>query len=110
MTENLTDSQRFTVTFSAPFEASGVPAGVIAIDANHYLTVVSAEPGFADKLNIAASMLNSSEDFLLRDAPPPESSPRAQGRRIVSRDSADARQALLDVLRDRHGFELSPAS
>jgi hypothetical protein len=90
-------------------QPTGVPGGVIAIDANHHVSVISAEPDFATKLDIAASMLNSSEDFLLNDTPPPKASPRAQYRRIVSRDAADARQALLEILHDRYGFDLTPA-
>lgn len=106
MTKAPAASETFTVTYSAPFEASGVPAGVIAIDATHHVSVVSAEPGFADKLDLAATMLNSSDDFLLRDTPPPGASPRGQYRRIVSRDAADARQALLEILQANYGFEL----
>ena len=109
MTKKPPAGQNFAVTHSAPFEPSGVPAGVIAIDANHYVSIISAEPDFATKLDIAASMLNSSEDFLLNDTPPPKASPRAQYRHIVSRDAADARQALLEILHDRYGFDLTPA-
>ncbi len=110
MTKAPAASEKFTVTYSAPFEASGVPAGVIAIDATHHLTVVAAEPGFADKLDLAATMLNSSDEFLLRDTPPPEASPRAQYRRTVARDAPDARQALLEILQDNYGFALQSAA
>lgn len=101
--------ERFTVTFSAPFEAENAPAGVLAIDAAHRLTVVSAVPAYAAKLDLAVSMLNSSEEFLL-NVPPPEDTPtRMQFRRTVGRDSAEAREALLEILNDKYGLTLTPA-
>lgn len=101
--------ETFTVTHSAPFEASGVPAGVVAIDDSHHLAVVSAEPAYAAKLDLAASMLNSSEEFLLNVPPPPDVQTRMQYRRTVARDAQDARDALLQILLEKYGFTLTPA-
>ena len=99
---------KFTVTHSAPFEET-LPAGVVEIDPGQMLSVISAEPAFAGKLELAVEMLNSNEDLLVRETAPPGAATRAQFRRIVARDDADARQALLDILRDNYGFELTPA-
>ena len=110
MSKKPTAPETFSVTHSAPFAPSNVPAGVIAIDAGHKVTVISATPDYAVRLDIAASMLNSSQDFLLNTGPPPGASPRGQYRRMVARDAADARAALLEILKDKYGFTLTPAS
>jgi hypothetical protein len=99
---------RFTVTYSEPFGPTDAAAGVVAIDAAHMLTVVSAEPAYGEKLALVASMLNSSEEFLLNANPPEGVQTRRQYRRTVARDSAEARAALLEILREKYGFTLSP--
>ena len=101
--------EQFNVTHSAPFEAQDAPAGVVAIDAGHRLTVVSATPAYADRLGLAASMLNSSEAFLLNALPPAGTMTRTQFRRVVERDATEARAALLEILHDKYGFTLTPA-
>jgi len=102
-------SEAFTVTYSAPFEAENAPAGVVAIDAAHRLTVVSAEPAYAAKLDLAVTMLNSSEAFLLNALPPDDVPTRMQFRRTVERGAKEARAALLEALQDKYGFTLTPA-
>ncbi len=104
------EGERFSVTHSAPFKPSDVPAGVVSIDARHYIHVVSAEPNFADTLDVAAGMLNSSEHFLLNEPPPDGAETRTQYRRTVPRDSAEARGALMEILNSRYGFSLTSIS
>lgn len=109
MAKKPASADRFTVTYNAPFEAENAAAGVVAVDAAHRLSVVSAEPAYAAKLDLAASMLNSGEAFLLNALPPEGTATRAQFRRVVARDAAEARAALLEILRDKYGFTLTPA-
>ncbi len=110
MSASAPGSQTFKVTHSEPFKPDNVLAGVIDLDANHYVHVVSAEPQFAAKLGVAADMLNSSDTFLLNEPPPGDEETRKQYRRIVARDAADAREALLTILSDRYGFALTPGA
>ncbi len=98
----------FNVMHRAPLDEEGVPAGVVALDAEHRLHVVSSEADFADALDLAAELLNSSDKFLIRAASPDEES-RTVRKRVVPRDAADARAALFTALREKYGFELTPA-
>lgn len=102
------DSQTFTVTHRAPLDDVGVPAGVVTIDASQHLAVVSVEAAFADVLNLATSMVNNSENFLVPASPPPGAPPRAIRKRVVTRDAADARDALREVLRGTYRLVLTP--
>ena len=109
MTSDATHSETFKVTHTEPFGDSGAPAGVVAIDSAQYLQLISAEPDFSDKLNVAVTMLNSSDQLLVNESPPAGEMTRKQFRRLVERDAGDAREALVKILSDRYGFELTPA-
>jgi predicted RNase H-like nuclease len=108
MSSERTGSQTFTVTHSAPLDEEAVAAGVIAIDGDQHVQVISAEAEFAELLDLAADMVNSSDDFLVHADSPDETS-RAIHKRVVPRDADNAREALLTVLREKYGFELIPA-
>lgn len=100
--------ETFTVTYSAPFEAENAPVGVVTLDGALNLAIVSAVPAYADKLDLAVEMLNSSDAFVL-NAPPPDDTPtRMQYRRTVERNAEGARDALMKVLRTKHGLTLTP--
>jgi hypothetical protein len=101
----------YTVHHREPFEDEepGMLAGVLRIDSDHHIDVVSAEPPFADTLELAAEMINEADEFMVRTIPPPETPP-ASCARAVARDTPEARAAVLDILRDEYGFELSPAT
>ncbi len=104
-------NKRFTVTHSSPLddeEAAPVAAGVVAIDDALQVEVVSAEPDFAEDLQLAAEMLNNSDNFLVH-ADPPNRTSRAIHKRVVPRSDASAREALFTVLREKYGFELTPS-
>ncbi len=108
MTNASTDAAIFQVTYSAPGETDAVPAGVIAIDAEQHLRLVSAEPALADRLAIAISTLNSSDAFTVRAAPQPGDAPLSLRKRRVPRDAPDARAALLNLLHKIYGLDLMP--
>jgi hypothetical protein len=108
MSSERTDSQTFMVTHKAPLDEVGVPAGVVAIDANQQVAVVSAEAAFTDLLNLATSMVNSSENFLIPAPPPAGASPRTIRKKIVARDAANAREALREVFRGTYRLVLTP--
>lgn len=108
MSDQSKGGQSFAVAHNPPFQTAPAPAGVIAVDATQHLRVVSAEPAFREQLELAVKMLNSSETLLVNAMPPAEEESRRQYRRIVERDAADAREALLKILRDRYDFELTP--
>lgn len=100
--------QTYTVRHSTPLDDESVPAGVMAIDDAQTIEVVSAEPDFAEQLELAAEMANGSDNFLLL-APPKDLNTRAIRKRLVPRTAPDARQALITMLAEKYGFELTPA-
>jgi hypothetical protein len=100
--------ESFAVAHNPPFQKAPAPAGVVAVDATQHVRVVSAEPAFREQLELAVKMLNSSETLLINAMPPAEEESRRQYRRIVERNEAGAREALLKILRDRYDFELTP--
>ena len=105
----MSGADRYTVHHSEPFEEDegGVVAGVLTIDAGQRIAIVSAEPPFADQLELAAEMINETDEFMLRAMPPPDAPPRSNYRRLVARDAPDAREAVLEILRAEYGFELT---
>lgn len=105
---NIKNSEEFQVTYSEPFGVTDAVAGVVSIDANHMLTVVSAKTAYVTKLTLVASVLNSNDEFLLNVNPSEGVLTRWQYRATVSRKSAEARSALLKILHDKYGFTLSP--
>lgn len=100
----------YTVRHTVPFEdEEGKPAGVVRIGADQQIAIVSAEPAFADTLELAAETLNDTDEFALRTSPPEGQNPRSSHRRLVARDAPDARDAVIEALRADYGFELTPA-
>ena len=111
MSNDAHTGQSFAVAYNPPFQKAPAPAGVVEVDATQHLRLVSAEPAFRDRLEIAVKMLNSSDALLVRATPPEgEEESRRQYRAVVPRDAAEARDALLKILRERYEFELTPLS
>ena len=108
MSSGPTDRQTYAVTRKTPLDDVAVPAGVVAIGADQHLEVVSAESAFADLLDLAASMANTSASFLVPRSAPVGAPPRAIYKRAVPRDAAEARTALLEMLRSKYDFYLTP--
>lgn len=106
-------TERFTVFHRSPLddedEVPAAKAGVIAIDESHHIEIVSATPEYEETLELAAEMLNASDDFLVR-APSPDRTTKAVYKRAVPRDAEGARDALCAALRQKYGFELGPAA
>jgi hypothetical protein len=108
MSSGRTGSQTFNVAHSAPLDEEAVAAGVIAIDDDQQVRVISAEADFAELLDLAAEMVNSSDNFLVH-ADPPDQTSRTIRKRVVPRGADNAREALLTVLSEKYGLELTPA-
>ena len=71
------------------------------------LTLVSAEPGFADKLNRAIAEVNAAE-YLFRVVLPPADAPRyALAKEMVMRGHHGFLEAIGDNLARFHGLALS---
>lgn len=104
--------QRYTVTHSSPLddedEDRPAPAGVLAIGDDLHLEIVSTEPDFAETMELAVEMLNASDKFLVHTDPPDQRT-RQISKRVVPRNASGAREAMFEVLRQRYGFELTPA-
>ncbi len=83
-------------------------AGIIAIDGEHYVKVVSAEPQFADLLALAESTLNDSEVFMVKTKPPADAPPMSLYKRRVERTAPDAGDTVIELLRRDYGFVLTP--
>ena len=109
MASDQTGTQTFNVTYQAPIDEEPVPAGVVAVGSGLQLDLVSAEPEFEDRLELAVDMLNGSPRFLVHADPPPGEATRAVHKRAIERDAPDARDALFTVLREKYGFELTAA-
>ncbi len=107
-TELRQGGDRYSVSRRTPLEDVGKPAGIVAIDAGQRVTIQSSEPEFAELLDLAVSMANHSESFLVPASPPPGAPRRVIAKRAVPRDAPDARQALLDVLGANYGLWLTP--
>jgi hypothetical protein len=103
-----TDSQTYSVTYRTRLETAEVPAGVIAIGPDQRIEIVSAVEKFADDLRFAAKMLNAGKAFNVHASPAAGGSPRAIRKRAVPRESAEAREALIEVLRSNYSFHLTP--
>jgi hypothetical protein len=108
MSTNPTDSQTYSVTYRTRLDTTDTPAGVIAIGPDQRIEIVSAEEKFASDLRFAAKMLNAGKVFNVPASPAPGGSPRAIRKRGVPRESAEAREALIDVLRSTYSFHLAP--
>ncbi|HUZ63550.1 MAG TPA: hypothetical protein VMU82_07535 [Acetobacteraceae bacterium] len=108
MTDGANEAAMFQAAFRAPGDKNAVPAGVLAVDAEHRLRLVSAEPELADRLAIAVSTLNGRETFTVRAAPQPGDAPLSLRKRRVPRDAPEARSAMLEMLRKTYGLELTP--
>jgi hypothetical protein len=103
----MAEADSFRVTYHEPGDASGSPAGVLSIDTSHHITVKSAEPEFAARLELAASSLNKSDAFLVRAKPPADAQPLSLHKRRVPRGAADARDAVIELLRKQYGLVLA---
>jgi hypothetical protein len=97
----------FSVTYHEPGDESGLPAGVLSIGADQHITIVSTEPKFASRLELAADSLNKSESFMIRAKPPADAEPLSLHKRRVLRGSADARSAVIELLRKQYGLSLT---
>ena len=109
MASEQTGTQTFNVTHKAPLDEDAAPAGVVAVDAEHRLHVVSTEPEYEDRLEMAAEMLNRSGTILLPAHPPDDGESRGIYKTAVLRTEPGARNALLTNLREKYGFSLMPA-
>lgn len=103
-------SKTFKVAHRELGDAPEVPAGVISIDGDHRLHVISAEPAFADLLGLAAATLNGSDTFMVRARPPANAKPLTLHKRRVARTDADAGAALVELLWKNYGLVLTPAA
>ena len=90
-------------------DSSPVEAGVIAIDGEHRISVISVGDKSADLLRLAARTLNASDTFMVRAAPRPGDQPLTLRKRPVARTAPDAGEAVIELLRKNYGFELTPA-
>lgn len=103
------ESETFAVAHRELGSETDQPAGMVEIDGEHQITVVSAEEDFADLLDLAADTLNDSDDFTVRAPQPPDAAPLTLHKRAVRRDDPAARDALLEVLGKRYRLFLTPA-
>ena len=83
-------------------------AGIISIDGNQRIAILSAEPEFAPLLELAASTLNKSKDFMIRARPPEDAKPMSHYKRSVARDDAEARAAVFELLEKQYSLILTP--
>ncbi len=102
--------QMYAVAHKGLLDDEAVPTGVVAIDDDQFVDVKSAEGEFADDLDLVASVLNASDNFLVDDDASPDDPQFEICKRAVSRDAAEARAALLEVLRETYHFELTPVN
>jgi hypothetical protein len=100
--------QMYSVAHKGLLDEEAVPTGVVAIDDEQFVDVKSAEGAFADDLDLAASMLNAGDNFLVDEDPSPDDPRFEICKRAVPRGASEARAALLDVLRETYHFELTP--
>ena len=109
MSNTQSATRTFKVEHRAPGDPAAVEAGVIAIDGEHRVSVISADDKFAALLDLAAETLNDSDVFMVRAAPRPGDEPLKLRKRSVERTAPDAGEALVELLRRNYGFELTPA-
>jgi hypothetical protein len=103
----MAEADSFRVTYHEPGDASGSAAGVLSIDTNQHITITSAEPEFASRLELAASSLNKSGAFLVKAKPPADAEPLSLHKRRVPREAPEARDAVIELLRKQYGLVLS---
>lgn len=102
------ESKRFAVSHRELGSETDRPAGVIDIDSEHRITVVSAEEDFTDLLDLAADTLNDDDGFMVRARQPPDAPPLTLHKREVPRDDPAARAALVELLGKRYQLFLTP--
>jgi hypothetical protein len=102
------ESKTYRVSHREREGAPETPAGIIAIDGEHYVKVISAEPKFADLLALAESTLNDSEVLLVKTKPPADAEPMSLYKRQVERTAPDAGDTVIELLRRDYGFVLTP--
>ena len=109
MSSDALTRQMFNVTYSEPLAEETKAAGVIAIDDRQTIEIIAAEPDFAEDLELAASTLNGSDKFLVHLGSTDDMS-RAVSKHVVRRDAEGARDAVIEVLRQKYRFRLTPAA
>jgi hypothetical protein len=107
----MTDVSDFPRRYDVVYRGGGAaqPAGVVTMGADGRLSVVSAEPEFAEKLGIVVNNMNAMQ-YEHVEAPAPADAPRyALYSRAIGRGDPQFVPAMMKHLTSSYDLELRPS-